>query len=71
MANKNSQSVSKPGKGKIPVCENLSFAAKEAFKRLRTNLVVSFPADDTSCHLVGITSAQPGDGKSTISLNLA
>ena len=71
MANKNSQSVSKPGKGKLPVCENLSFAAKEAFKRLRTNLVVSFPADDTSCHLVGITSAQPGDGKSTISLNLA
>ena len=71
MANKNSQSVSKPGKGKIPVCENLSFASKEAFKRLRTNLVVSFPADDTSCHLVGITSAQPGDGKSTIALNLA
>ena len=71
MANKNSQSVSKPGKGKLPVCENLSFASKEAFKRLRTNLVVSFPADDTSCHLVGITSAQPGDGKSTISLNLA
>ena len=71
MANKNSQSVSKPGKGKLPVCENLSFASKEAFKRLRTNLVVSFPADDTSCHLVGITSAQPGDGKSTIALNLA
>ena len=71
MANKNSQSVSKSGKGKIPVCENLSFASKEAFKRLRTNLVVSFPADDTSCHLVGITSAQPGDGKSTIALNLA
>ena len=71
MANKNSQSVSKPSKGKAPVCENLSFAAKEAFKRLRTNLVVSFPADDMSCHLVGVTSAQPGDGKSTISLNLA
>lgn len=71
MANKNSQSVSKSGKGKLPVCENLSFASKEAFKRLRTNLVVSFPADDTSCHLVGITSAQPGDGKSTIALNLA
>ena len=71
MANNNSQAVSKPRKGKTPVCENLSFAAKEAFKRLRTNLVVSFPADDMSCHLVGVTSAQPGDGKSTISLNLA
>ena len=56
---------------KVPICEKLSFAAKEAFKRLRTNLVMSFPQDDTSCHLVGITSAQPSDGKSTISLNLA
>lgn len=71
MANNSTQSVSKSAKGSAPICEHLSFASKEAFKRLRTNLVVSFPADDTSCHLVGITSAQPGDGKSTISLNLA
>ena len=56
---------------KQAVCENLSFAAKEAFKRLRTNLVMSFPQGDTSCHLIGITSAQPSDGKSTIALNLA
>ena len=55
----------------MPICENLSFAAKEAFKRLRTNLVMCFPREDTSCHLVGITSAQPSDGKSTIALNLA
>lgn len=53
------------------LCEHLSFAAKEAFKRLRTNLVMSFPAEDTSCHLIGITSAQPSDGKSTIAINLA
>lgn len=52
-------------------CENLSFAAKEAFKRLRTNLVMTFPEDETACRLIGITSAQPGDGKSTIALNLA
>lgn len=71
MANNSTQSVSKSAKGNAPICEHLSFASKEAFKRLRTNLVVSFPADDTSCHLVGITSVQPGDGKSTISLNLA
>ena len=56
---------------KLPICENLSFAAKEAFKRLRTNLVMCFPREDTSCHLIGVTSAQPSDGKSTISLNLA
>ena len=30
-----------------------------------------FPREDTSCHLIGITSAQPSDGKSTIALNLA
>ena len=54
-----------------PVCEHLSFAAKEAFKRLRTNVVMSFPPEDTSCHLIGITSAQPSDGKSTIAINLA
>ena len=52
------------------VCENLSFAAKEAFKRLRTNLILKLPDDDT-CHVVGITSAQPTEGKSTIALNLA
>ena len=59
------------GNRKEPICENLSFAAKEAFKRLRTNVVMSFPREDTSCHLVGVTSAQPSDGKSTIALNLA
>jgi capsular exopolysaccharide synthesis family protein len=52
-------------------CEDLSFAAKEAFKRLRTNMIMSFPQEDTSCRLVGITSAQPSDGKSTVAINLA
>jgi len=71
MANKETQSVSRSSRGRAPVCEELSFASKEAFKRLRTNLVVSFPAEDTSCHLIGLTSTQPGDGKSTISVNLS
>ena len=56
---------------KEPVCEHLSFAAKEAFTRLRTNLAMSFPEEDTECKIVGVTSAQPSDGKSTIALNLA
>ena len=51
--------------------ENLGFAAKEAFKRLRTNMIMSFPQEDNSCHMVGVTSAQPSDGKSTVSINLA
>ncbi len=54
-----------------PVCENLSFAAREAFKRLRTNLAIGFSEDDESCRMIGVTSAQPGDGKSTIAVDLA
>ncbi len=52
-------------------CEDLSFAAKEAFKRLRTNMIKSSQHDESSCFMVGITSAQPSDGKSTIAINLA
>ena len=55
----------------IRVCENLSFAAKEAFKRLRTNVLNKFPEGDNSCKIIGITSAQPSEGKSTIALNIA
>ena len=68
---KNASVSDSPKKRKQLVCENLSFAAKEAFKRLRTNLTMSFPQDDSSCKLVGITSAQPSDGKSTVAINLA
>ena len=52
-------------------CENLSFAAKEAFKRLRTNLLLTFPDNDAFCPIIGVTSAQPAEGKSTVALNLA
>ena len=50
-------------------CENLSFAAKEAFKRLRTNLQFCFP-DQEGCGVVGITSSHPAEGKSLTSINL-
>ena len=52
-------------------CENLSFAAKEAFKRLRTNVVMRFPDGDNPGHIIGVTSSQPTEGKSTVSINLA
>lgn len=42
---------------------------KEAFKRLRTNIVCSF--SDEKCHIVGMTSALASEGKSLISINLA
>lgn len=57
-------------KQKAYICENMSFAGKEAYKRLRTNVQFSF-ADEEICHVVGVTSAQPSDGKSTSSINLA
>ena len=53
------------------LCEYLSFAAKEAFKRLRTNVVLRFPDGDQPGHIIGVTSAQPTEGKSTIAINLA
>jgi capsular exopolysaccharide synthesis family protein len=49
---------------------NLSFAASEAYKLLRTNLIFTL-ADERSCRVIGVTSALPGEGKSTTSINLA
>ena len=52
------------------MCENLSFAGKEAYKRLRTNIQFCF-TEEADKHTVGVTSAQPADGKSTTAMNLA
>ena len=49
---------------------NLNFASAEAYKLLRTNLLFSL-ADEKECHIIGITSSQRGEGKSTTSINLA
>ncbi len=52
------------------LCENLSFAGKEAYKRLRTNLQFCF-TEEGECRVVGITSSHPGEGKSITAINLA
>ncbi len=52
------------------LCENLSFAGKEAYKRLRTNLQFCF-TEDAACRVVGVTSSQPMEGKSVTAINLA
>ncbi len=49
---------------------NLNFAASEAYKLLRTNLIFSM-SDESECKIIGITSALRSEGKSTTSLNLA
>ena len=51
------------------LCENLSFAAAEAYKLLRTNLQFSLP--EKNCQIIGVTSSVRGEGKSTTSVNLA
>lgn len=48
----------------------LSFAASEAYKLLRTKLQFSF-SDDNDCRVIGISSALSGEGKSLTAVNLA
>ncbi len=49
---------------------NISFAASEAYKLLRTKLQFSF-ADEHDCHIIGLSSALSGEGKSLTAVNLA
>ena len=49
---------------------DVSFAASEAYKLLRTKLQFSF-ADENSCHVIGLSSALSGEGKSLTAVNLA
>ena len=51
------------------LCNNLNFAAAEAYKLLRTNLMFSLP--EQKCHVIGISSAVRNEGKSTTSINLS
>ena len=50
--------------------EKTPFAIKEAFNRLRTNIMY-YPNDEEGCPVYGITSVEMSVGKSTISANLA
>ena len=47
-----------------------NFAATEAYKLLRTNVMFTLP-DEGRCRIVGITSSMRGEGKSTTAINLA
>lgn len=57
-------------KGQSFAGANISFAAMEAYKLLRTKLQFSF-ADDSDCHVIGVSSAMAGEGKSLSAVNLA
>ena len=49
--------------------DNTPFAVMEAYKALRTNLMFSLPG--RGCKKILITSATPGEGKSTTAINLS
>ena len=66
------QKKQSPDSGKQPdvVGADISFAASEAYKLLRTKLQFSF-ADEKACRVIGVSSALTGEGKSLSSVNLA
>ncbi|GAB1475539.1 hypothetical protein MASR2M70_03710 [Bacillota bacterium] len=49
--------------------DGTSFHVKEAYKAMRTNVMFSVP--DDGCKVIAVTSAVPGEGKSTTVINLA
>ena len=58
------------GENSTLVGANISFAAVEAYKLMRTKLQFAF-VDDQNCHIIGVCSAMAGEGKSLTSANLA
>lgn len=54
----------------VLMCDQMHFDAKEAYKLLRTNLLFTLPDRTKSC-VIGVTSPIRGEGKSTVSINLA
>lgn len=60
----------KPDAEPVLVGSNISFAASEAYKLLRTKLQFSF-ADEGGSRVIGVSSALTGEGKSLSAVNLA
>lgn len=54
----------------VLIGKRISFASSEAYKLLRTKLQFSF-VDDSASHVIGISSAMSGEGKSLTAINLA
>ena len=50
--------------------DQTSFAVREAYKSLRTNVMFSLTAGESG-RIIGVTSTEKGEGKSTNSFNLA
>lgn len=61
---------SSPGKQPVLIGSGMSFAAAEAYKLLRTKLQFAF-ADENTSHVIGVSSALSGEGKSLSAINVA
>lgn len=70
MKKNNNREMLTPEETRKTLGENLSFAAAEAYKLLRTNLNFSIPGSE-KCKVIGVTSAMRGEGKSTTAVNIA
>lgn len=68
--NRNKQ---KKRSGTVYFGDALSFAGSEAYKRLRTNIIFSFPerTNDKKAIVLGVTSSVENEHKTTTSINLA
>lgn len=54
------------------ICEHMPYSGREAFKRLRSNVMIALKQKQNKENwVIGITSPQPSEGKSTVSINLA
>lgn len=57
------------------ICEYLPYSGREAFKKLRANTLIALSngkaKKEKQGYVIGVTSAQASEGKSTTSLNLA
>lgn len=67
---KRTKSVAESWNPKTMFGAGMSFAAAEAYKLLRTNIMFSF-SDEKDCHIVGVTSSLQSEGKSSSSCNIA
>ena len=64
---KNVQQIFDPKK--MLLSEDSSFPVREAYKSLRTNVMFTLPGGGSKC--IGVVSANRGEGKSTVAINLA
>lgn len=64
------KAVSTPTTKQSVIGPNISFAASEAYKLLRTKLQFSF-AKENNCRVIGLSSALSGEGKSLTAVNLS